>query len=139
MTYIWLGIIILLAFIESATISLTTIWFIISGLVSLLLSFVIDNIVIQVGVFSLLGIFLMLITRPILQRKLKVKQVSTNIDRVVGMKGIVTEKIEPLNAGEVKVDGKKWTAISDITIEKGNVVQIEKINGVKLEVKLWEE
>ena len=59
----------------------------------------------------------------------------TNLDRVVGMEGIVTEKISKNNPGEVKVDGKRWTAISDKTIEEGKTVKILKIEGVKLIVE----
>jgi len=59
----------------------------------------------------------------------------TNLDRVVGMQGIVTENIEPLKVGEVKVDGKLWSAVSDILIEKDEVVEIVSIDGVKLNVK----
>ena len=59
----------------------------------------------------------------------------TNLDRVVDMEGIVTEKISKNNPGEVKVDGKRWTAISDKTIEEGKTVKILKIEGVKLIVE----
>ena len=68
-------------------------------------------------------------------KKLKVKESRTNLDRVVGMNGIVTQDIDKLKPGEVKVDGKMWTAISDKEIKKGKVVEILKIEGVKLKVK----
>ena len=51
------------------------------------------------------------------------------------MNGIVTQDIDKLKPGEVKVDGKMWTAISDKEIKKGKVVEILKIEGVKLKVK----
>lgn len=139
MGYVWLVLIIVLAFIEAATVNLTTIWFVLSGLVSLFLSFVVDNVVLQVGVFCLLGIALMLITKPILQKKLKVKPVRTNIDRIIGMQGIITETISPYQSGEVKVDGKRWTAIAPEELKEGTIVKIKKIDGVKLEVTPWEE
>lgn len=77
-------------------------------------------------------------TRDILQKKL-IKNEKTNLDRVVGMKGIITEEITENNIGEVKVDGKKWSAVSKHPIKKGEFVKILKINGVKLEVESWEE
>lgn len=62
MFYMWLGIIIILALIEIMTVNLTTIWFVMSGLVTLILSFVIDNILIQMFVFVVLGLILFIFT-----------------------------------------------------------------------------
>ena len=53
----------------------------------------------------------------------------------VDSEGIVTEEISKLNPGEVKVDGKRWTAISDKKIKKDSKVEILAIEGVKLLVK----
>lgn len=138
MFYFWLGVIVVLGIIEALTISLVSIWFIASGLVALLLSFIVDNFMIQFAVFVLLGVILMLLTRKSLEEKL-VKKEKTNLDRIVGMKGVVTEEINEMNVGEVKVDGKKWSAISPDKLEVGEKVKILKIKGVKVEVERWEE
>lgn len=138
MFYFWVCLIILLGFIEAITINLVSIWFIVSGLVALIISFIIDSFAIQFGVFVIVGVILMLTTRDFLQKKL-VKKEKTNLDRVIGMKGIVTEEITENNIGEVKVDGKKWSAVSNQTLKEGDIVKILKINGVKLEVESWEE
>ena len=138
MSYFWLLLILILGFIEAITINLVSIWFIISGLLALILSFFTDNFVIQFGVFVTAGILLMLTTRKNLEKRLVHKE-KTNIDRIIGMKGVVTENIDKLQVGEVKVDGKHWSAISEEPLAKGEVVQILKINGVKVEVKRWEE
>lgn len=138
MFYFWLCLVIFLGFLEAITINLVSIWFIMSGLLALFLSFVTDNFVLQFGVFVIVGIILMLTTRKSLEKKL-VRKEKTNLDRIVGMKGVVTEKIDDLTVGEVRVDGKKWSATSSIPLEKGEVVKILKIKGVKLEVERWEE
>ena len=135
MTWIWLGIVIFLIFIEVITVGLTTVWFVISGFVSLILSLFIDSIEIEFSVFVLLGVLLLITTRPYLVKKLHVKESKTNLDRVVGMRGIVTEDISNLNPGEVKVDGKRWTAISDRKIKIGSKVEVLSIIGVKIKVK----
>ena len=59
----------------------------------------------------------------------------TNLDRIIGMEGIVTETIKPNKVGEVKVDGKTWSAISDVEIQEESIIKVNKINGVKLEVE----
>ena len=139
MFYFWLLIILFLGTLEVITINLVSIWFVISALCSLILSFFLDNFTIQFAVFVLLGIILMLLTKRPLEKKLVKKPEKTNLDRVVGMKGIVSENIDEMKTGEVKVDGKSWSAISSVPIEKGSIVKVLKIKGVKLEVERWEE
>lgn len=134
MVWIWLGIVICLALIEIITINLTTIWFVASGLLALVLSIFIDNYIIQFSVFVIGGVLLLIFTRSYLTTKFN-NSVKTNLDRVIGMKGIVTEEITKNNPGEVKVDGKRWTAISNKNIEKNKEVKIIKIDGVKLIVE----
>jgi len=138
MFYFWLVLVILLGILEGMTVNFVSIWFVISGLVTLLLSFVIDNFVIQFGIFVTLGILLLATTRKSLEKKLIQKE-KTNLDRIIGMKGVVTEEISELLVGEVKVDGKHWSATSVEPLKKGEVVRILKINGVKVEVERWEE
>ena len=135
MVWIWLCIIVFLIIIEISTVQLTTVWFVFSGLVSMILSIFIDSIEIQFALFVLGGVLLLITTRPYLMKKLKVKTAKTNLDRVIGMQGIVTETITHLAPGEVKVDGKRWTAIADKKIEQDKIVEVLKIEGVKLRVK----
>lgn len=133
--FFWLAIVLLLSFVEVATVNLVVIWFIASALVSLLLAFLNVDFIIQFAVFVVLGIILLLTTRKFLVKLLGKNREKTNLDRVVGMEAIVTEKITKHNPGEVKVDGKRWTAVADKTIQEGKTVKITKIEGVKLIVE----
>ncbi len=137
--FMWLIIILFLGFIEAITVNLVTIWFVISGIASLILSFFIDDFIIQFSVFVILGILLLITTRSWLNKVFKINKYKTNLDRVIGMQGIVTEKITKNSPGEVKVDGKRWMAISDKTINVDNDVKILEIDGVKLKVEKWED
>ena len=139
MFYLWLMIVILLAVVEVMTVNLTTIWFVVSGIVALLLSFVTDNFFIQLAVFVILGIVLLVTTRPLLSKFIRKNDVKTNADRIIGMKGIVTEDISKDNSGEVKVDGKRWTAIANQEFKVDSIVKILEIDGVKLKVGKWED
>ena len=131
----WLVLIIVLTIIEVATVNLLTIWFVISGIVTLLIAIFVNNVVIETTVFIILGVILLFTTRPDFTKLLQGKNEKTNLDRVVGMRGIVTEEIKKHQVGEVKVDGKKWSAVSDKTIKVGEEVTILKIEGVKLIVE----
>ena len=91
---IWLVIVILLAIMEAATVNLVSVWFIASGIVSLFLSLFVESFFIQFGVFVILGIILLLLTRPMLLKMIENKEHKTNLDRIIGMEGIVTSKIQ---------------------------------------------
>ena len=131
----WLLIIIILTTIEVITTNLVSVWFIASAIISLIVSFFTDSFLIQFAIFVLGGAVFLLLTKPLLKKKLATKKIPTNIDRILGMKGKVTEKIMPNEIGEVYVDGKKWSAYSNETIEINELVIIEAINGVKLKVR----
>lgn len=137
--FVWLIIILFLGFVEAITVNLVTIWFVLSGIIALILSFFINDFIIQFSVFVIFGILLLITTRSWLNKVFKINKYKTNLDRVIGMRGIVTEKITKNSPGEVKVDGKRWMAISDKTINVDNDVKILEIDGVKLKVEKWED
>lgn len=138
MVYMWLIIVIILGIFEMLTTNLVSIWFVISGIVTMIISLFCDNLYIQFGSFVILGVLLMPLSKKV-YKKIKKDKVKTNIDRIVGMKGIVTENITKDNIGEVKVDGKKWSAYSDTNISKDEIVKVLSISSTKIKVEKWEE
>ena len=138
MFYTWLAIVICLAILEMATVSLVSIWFVLSGLLAMIASLFISNVTVQIAIFVVFGVIFMVLTKKIVKKAVPQK-VKTNLDRIIGMEGIVTEKITKNHPGEVKVDGKRWTAVSDKTIEEGSTVKILEINSTKLTVERMEE
>ena len=135
MAWIWLGIIIVLAFLEISTVNLVTIWFIASAIISLILSLFIDSFFIQFLVFVILGLIFLVTTREHLIKLIGDKKAKTNLDRVIGMEAVVTEEIKKNKPGEVKVDGKRWTAIANKKIKVDSIVKVLEIDGVKLKVE----
>ena len=135
----WLIIILILSFIEIITINLVTIWFVASAAVALVVSLFIDSFYIEFIIFGVCGFVLMILTRPLLLKLLKIKdKEATNLDRVIGMNAICTEEISRNKVGEVKVDGKRWSATSQSKINVGDEVIITNIDGVKRKVKKGE-
>lgn len=135
MSEMWLILFIILVVIECATINLVSIWFAIGALVASIVSLFVDQPMIQVGVFVIVSILSFLAIRPFANKFVASSNEKTNLDRVIGKIGIVTEEITKLNPGEVKVDGKRWTAIANKKIKKDSKVEILAIEGVKLLVK----
>ena len=128
----WLIVVILLAIIEAMTVNLVTVWFIISGIITMFLSFFLSDLISQFAVFVLLGILLMLLTKPFIEEIKKNKEEKLNLERIIGMQGVVIKEIKKNVVGEVKADGKVWSAISDKRITVDSDIIVEEIHGVKL-------
>lgn len=139
LTLTWLIIFIFLIFVEIATINLVSIWFAIGAIASCILSIYVDNLIIQLGCFVITSTICLILTKSIISKIKNHKITPTNLDRVIGDVGIVTKTIDEFNNGEVKVDGKTWTATSKETLKVGTKAKIVSINGVKLNVKSIKE
>ena len=135
MSFTWMIIFLALIFLELFTVNLVSIWFAVGALASFILSYWVSDMTWQIIIFVSVSILSLLLTRKFVV-KVRGKEIEkTNLDRVIGQIGIVTEEITKLEPGEVKVDGKRWSAISSKKISVGSKVEILSIDGVKLNVK----
>lgn len=136
-TILWAVLVVIFTVIEASTMGLTSIWFAVGALGALITSVMGFNIVIQVVVFIAVATILLVYTRPIAKKFLKVGQNKTNIDAIIGKKGYVTKAIVPKETGLVKVSGQIWTAKGPEheTLEVDTEVEILAIEGVKLIVQ----
>lgn len=134
MAYGWFIAFIVLLFIELATVNLVSIWFAVGSLAAFITTFFTDNIIIQVGVFIVVSIISLILTKPIIKKFKANEVVPTNSDRVIGKRAEVVKKITEDEYGEVKVLGSVWTASAKETFEVGQKVKVKAIDGVKLVV-----
>lgn len=136
--YFWIAIMVLAAVTEAATMQLVAIWFLPAALVSTILAFAGVPWYVQTLVFVVVGLVLVLATRPLV-RKFAGRRARTNADSLVGETGLVTEEIDNLaERGEVKLHGLRWSARTEHageTIPVGTEVTVLEIQGVKLIVK----
>lgn len=142
MWIIWLGIFVLALLVEWGTAEVVSIWFAFAAVVSLILSFI-PGVTwwIQVVVFVVVSLATFVFLRPILKKLIKREKVDTNIDEIIGKRGIMTEEYNDLSSGEVKVNGVLWTALNtneNEKIEAGSKVVVVAISGNKLIVKKLE-
>lgn len=131
----WLIVFIILIIVELATVNLVSIWFAIGALITAVCSIFITEPIILSSIFVTTSILALILTKKVMQKLLKKETIPTNVDRIIGKIGKVTKEISKLEPGEVKVDGKYWTAIADKKIKKDSKVEILTIDGVKLKVK----
>ena len=135
---LWLIVIVATLVIEAMTAGLTTIWFSAGALAALTASYLGISFPLQIIIFIVISITALIFTRPLVKNKIHINKVKTNADMVIGKQAIVVETICPIEGkGQVKVDGKIWSAKSENSenIPKDELVTIEKIEGVHLIVK----
>ncbi|MBQ8004927.1 MAG: NfeD family protein, partial [Clostridia bacterium] len=92
---------------------------------------------IQVLVFTILSVVMLSLSKTIFQKYIRKKPiVKTNTDALLGKNAVVIEDINNLHGqGAVKINSQTWSARSEdpsITIKKGSIVEITKVEGVKL-------
>jgi len=135
--YAWLGLMVILIGIEAATVNLTTIWLAGGSLVAFILALFNLPLWLQITAFFVVSIVMIIFTRPIAVKYLKVGTQRTNVDALIGTTGLVTMDISEHKAGQVKVKGQIWTAVSESgeSILADTEVDILAIEGVKLIVK----
>ena len=142
MSWLWLGGVVLFGAVEAATAGLVSIWFAAGAVAGLIAAWLGAVVAAQVVLFAVVSAAALAVTRPLVRRYAAGKAVPTNLDRVLGDTGRVTETIDNArSAGAVYVDGKTWTARSDdgAVIPQGTTVKILRMEGVKLFVRKIEE
>lgn len=130
--WFWLGMVIVFTVIEIFTAGLTTIWFAIGSIPMIFLSFLPIPFLYQVLIMLVISIVLLIFTRPFFVKKLNANKEKTNVDALIGKTALVTKKITKFEKGEVKIDGKIWTAksVSDEDLEEGTECLLQRIEGV---------
>ncbi|MCX7941444.1 MAG: NfeD family protein [Endomicrobia bacterium] len=111
--------------------------FTIGALVAMVVSLVTKSLLIQCLVFAICSILSIYFLKPLLMKLLTPLTIKTNVDSIIGKKGIVIEKINGCRSmGIVKVDNELWRAVTngDIVIDVNEEVIIAKVEGAHLVV-----
>lgn len=136
--WFWLGVAVFCILIEACTFALTTVWPALAAFVMIFVSVLPIPFRWQLLIFAVASLALVIFTRPIAIRKLKVKIEPTNSDALIGKKVLVTRKITELEKGAVKINGVEWSATcassEDFPVEKGAEVIIKSIQGATVTV-----
>ncbi|GAA0698772.1 NfeD family protein [Paraclostridium ghonii] len=140
MFLIWIIIAIVLLIIEAVTVSFVYIFFAIGCFIAGLSSILIPYWGAQVIIMCIVSGIGIAFGRKVLQRYFKVnKEIKpSTIDALIGKTGVVVKEINEDEPGLVKLNGDVWSAasVNSMIIPKDATVVIEKIDGVKLIVKI---
>lgn len=126
--------------IEMATVGFLIFWLGIGALLAMITSFITDNLIIQFVVFLISSTLLIIFTKPLVNKFVKIpKEIKTNAYSIIGKKAIVILPINNIEGnGQIKIDGEVWSAKSynDEDIPKNAEVEVVEIDGVRAVVKL---
>lgn len=138
---VWIWLVLLIVFVvgELMTVGLTSIWFAVGSLVSLILACLGANPIVQIVCFVVVSIVLLISTKPLASKYINKRTEKTNADSLIGKKAVITEEVNNLNqTGKTVVAGQEWTVRSEddkSIFKEGETVEIVRISGVKLMVK----
>jgi membrane protein implicated in regulation of membrane protease activity len=118
--WFWLALTVIFSLLELAcAFNLITIWFALSSFLMIFISGVTEmmdkhiRFRLHIGIFIGLSVLLFIFTRPIAIKKLRIGMQKTNADSLIEQEAIVTKKITKFERGEIKIQGKYWTAIAE--------------------------
>lgn len=133
---IWLGLAIVFLVVEaSCPIHLVSIWFAVGSLAAMLAAVLGAEMWLQILLFVVVSAGLLACLWPLTKKFLNPKVTATNVDSVIGSRGLVTDAIDNLSAcGHVKLGAMEWSARSSSgdPIPVGTQVQVDRIEGVKV-------
>ena len=136
---IWLVLLVAFILLEIATVGLLTIWFAGGALAAFFVSVAQGGVAVQVIVFLIVSLVLVLLIRPLAQKKFNSEHIRTNAQTLSGEEAVVIEPIDNLlSTGRVMIRGQEWAARSvdeKQKFKKDDVVSVVSISGVKLMVK----
>lgn len=134
---IWIIAVVVFSILEGITLGLTSLWFAMAAIVALIAALLGAPFFVQVILFVVASVLFLVITKPLAKDLLKIGGERTNLDALIGERGIVTSEILPFSMGQVKVKGQIWSALAEDGEPMGinETVLVQSIEGVKLIVK----
>lgn len=127
--------------VEVVTVTFVAVYFAIGAAAAAAVALGNGGFALQLVAFSVTGAVLLLLTRPILKKRLESPDVATNVNRMVGKGGIVTITIDnDANTGQIRVGTEYWTARlveghAHEVLPVDSRVTVEAIEGVTARVR----
>ncbi len=139
MWIVWLVVFVLAVIIEATTAELVSIFFAVGSVIALIISFIPGaEWWVQLIVFVVISGASLLSLRPLMNKLLSKEKRKTNVDEMIGKKGLMIKGCDELNHGEIKVNGVVWTAMNvdeAEPIQENEKVVIVAVKGNKLVVR----
>lgn len=139
MYIVWPALFIVLIIIEIETLQLVSVWFAAGALASTIVVLCNGPLWLQFTVFLVVSTALLIASRPIVKKALKMGTQPTNAELDIGKSATVIEDINnSASTGRVTLNGVDWAAVSKdgSKISKDSIVIVNAVEGAKLIVSL---
>lgn len=134
MIYVWLAVVVVSAIVEAFTLQMAGIWFVVGGLVALIMAACGVALEWQIIVFVIVSLVLLLALRRLCLRFiLKKDNTRTNVDAIVGLKvKLLADSKDGISEG--KIGDVVWTVVlqDGETASAGDTVEVVEVQGNQL-------
>jgi len=140
--WIWMAIAAFFVIAEIFTMGFALLWFGIGAAIAGILALLGFGVGWQLVSFIVVSGILFAVSRRFAERFTKKQPPGVGADRFIHKKGVVIEKIDNIkNTGRVRIGKDEWRADSDAdeTIPTGKIVEVTRVDGTHLVVKLAKE
>ncbi len=113
MIILWAALVVLFLVFEMVSTAFVALYVSVGAGAALIAAVAGGGVPMQVAAFAVVGLTALVLTRPIIMRKLQQESIPSNVHWLVGKRGIVTIEIDPdAGAGQIRVGTEFWTAAS---------------------------
>ena len=88
-----------------------------------------------IGLITIFSVVYIFFGRRFVKKQLTIETKTTNVDALIGQKGIVVKEIVPHKPGQIKIEGEIWRAESESHIVTGKQAKIISVRGITLQVE----
>lgn len=132
---LWIIAIVVFAVIEGAVSGLVSIWFAFGAFFALIATLLGAGALAQIIIFIAVSVLAFIFIRRWAKDTIMNKTEKTDIDRIIGKKVLITEKVDNThNTGKAKINDLEWKVKSagGEIIAEGEEASVERIEGVRL-------
>jgi len=134
--WIWMAAALIFLIIELMTPTLIYICFVVGSVVAGIYSyFYPESYYWQIGLFVVVSVVLLPLTRRFAKKITKVSPELSNVDRMIGRTALVVKAISPEEGGKIRFEGEVWAANAEEAIEEQARVEIIAVTGTRVKVK----
>jgi len=134
--WVWMAAAVVFLILELVSPTLFFICFVAGGVVAGIFSFFSpEQYYWQLGIFVVVTLGLLPLTRIIAKKITKPAPHKSNVDALIGKVALVTKAIDPDMGGQIKIEGEVWIAQAEMKIDVNQKVRIKSVSGARLHVE----
>jgi membrane protein implicated in regulation of membrane protease activity len=137
-SYAWLALAVAFGVIEAAAPMLVCVWFCAGAFVTFLVSLFVDDVVVQLVVFTASSVAMLCALRPFFRRRSgDPRGARTDVDALVGRPVTITQAVPAGGQGRALLGDTSWFALSDdgASLPTGCRARVVRVDGTRLVVR----